>query len=89
MIHILRSKKTKQFRVVYAAANGEPLAVSEPLKSKQSAKKNIRGVMKLADTNWQGLFQDDTLKEPAVFRLYLDNSVCPTTFAITRCNVTL
>lgn|GEM_PF-5586503 len=45
MIYIKRSTKTKQYHVVYTGDNGEILTVSEPLKSKQSAWKNILALM--------------------------------------------
>lgn len=45
MIHILKSKSG--YRVRYTGKNGEILAVSEVLTSKQNAWKNVRATMKL------------------------------------------
>lgn len=79
MIHILRSKN-KQFYRVNTAHNYEPLGDIETLKTKKAVIKNI-----LADwkENFNGgfhaeesiFFQDDTLKEPAVFSLFADGSI--------------
>lgn len=81
MIHILRSKN-KQFYRVTTGRNKEPLVDMETVKTKKSVIKNI-----LADwkENFNGgvhdsdsiMFQDDTLKEPAVFSLFADGSIFP------------
>jgi len=66
MIHIKRNPKTKQYRVVYAGKNGEVLAVSESLKSKQSAWKNIGAMF----TDTDVLVQDDTIVKTIVYCAY-------------------
>lgn len=48
MVEIKRSKAG--FRVIYKAANGEPLAVSETLESLANAKKNIKALANIFGT---------------------------------------
>lgn len=47
MIHILKSRSG--YRVRYIGRNNEILSVSEVLKTKQSAWKNVRAMMKVFD----------------------------------------
>ena len=70
MIHIKKSKKTGQFHVVTSSINGEVLKVSESLKSKQSAWKNIYSDwVNNYNLDSHGLWvQDETGKK---FQLYI------------------
>lgn len=61
MIHICKSKKTKEFYVVVTGNNNEILSTSELLKTKQSAWKNIRAQINQFSSS-SCLVQDNTLR---------------------------
>lgn len=74
MIIIVHSKPAKgsikkQFRVKYTGANNEVLATSEPLKTKQSAWKNIAAMAKhfIALDHSKVLVTDDTIEQQVWF----------------------
>ena len=69
MVHISKSSKTNQFYVTVVGNNGEKLSVSEQLKTKQSAWKNIRAQLKVMQTD-STYVQDNTVKKPAVVRCF-------------------
>lgn len=92
MIHIKRSKKNKQFYVVTSSINGEKLKISEGLKSKQSAWKNIYSDwVNNYDISSHGIWvQDETGKKFQLFILKPNNEKFPQqTEDFIFCNITL
>ena len=68
MIYIKKSKN-KQFRVVVTSDNGEPLSVSEALKSKQSAWKNIKSQM-IQYESLHCFVEDETVTPTLVYKVH-------------------
>jgi len=86
MIHIKRSTRTRQYHVVYTAKNGEPLAVSEPLKSKQSAWKNILAMSKV---NFDGQDRVKVVDGKTPWILLYSGDKYEGSFEIQPCNLEL
>lgn len=59
----IKPTRNKQFRVYYTADNGEVLAVSEPLKTKASCRKNIKAMQKNYSQVDNKAFVDGVWKE--------------------------
>lgn len=99
MIHIKKNEKTGHFHIVYTGNNNEVLSVSEPLKTKQSAWKNILSNWKTNHWDYPKTkdlrtvkikVQDDSgLWKPKSMALFADGFKGPMEFEIVICNITL